>query len=73
MCEFYADGTPRDYAKERAAYDERCKAIASAANALRRNELSRIAARFEFESDQYMTAEQKAERYLQTGQISPRY
>ena len=36
-------------------------------------ELSRIAARFEFESDQMLTWREKAELYERTGYVSARY
>ena len=52
---------------------ERSQALATAARGARAAELARIAARFEFESDQYATATEKAAAYLETGRIAPRF
>ena len=65
-------GIMRDLDAERKAYESRCNAIRLACDALRRNEIARVSARFEFESDEFYTADEKAELFVNTGQILPR-
>ena len=55
--------------KDRAFWDSMGPRLAVARNA----ELSRIAARFEFESDEMLTWQEKAQAYLDTGHVSARY
>ena len=54
-------GLVRDGDDERERYKKRCDAIAYSAAALRRAELERIIAKYELESDEFGTAEEKAD------------
>ena len=57
-------GLKRDWIAERATERAKAATIALAAAAQRRNTIARICARYELESDEFYTAEQKASRYL---------
>ncbi len=54
-------------------WETKWRTVAAAARGARAAELARVAARFEFESDQFQTAEEKAAAYLKTGRIAPRF
>ncbi len=56
----------RDYARK-------TEQLRLAAIGQRENEIARTCARFEFESDEFKTAREKAVEYLNTGHISARY
>lgn len=60
-------GQPRNYAAERAEYDRRCNAIAGAAAGARAHHIGRVCARFELESDEFSTAEDKAADLIRRG------
>jgi hypothetical protein len=66
LCRYHQEET-------QARWQRRQDAAANAASAARIAELARIAARFEFESDQFQTATEKAAEYLETGRIAPRF
>lgn len=53
-------GIWRDFDEEKRCYASRERAIRLAAMAHKRNDLARIMARHEIESDEFKTAEQKA-------------
>lgn len=57
-------GRTRDLVAERKAYDRRAAAIRGAANDQREREIMRICSRYELESDEFITREEKALRYL---------
>ena len=57
-------GLKRDSVTERAAEQSKARAVSGLAESARRSEISRICARYELESDEFYTAEQKALRYL---------
>jgi len=60
-------GLVRDYVQERIDYDKRCAAISAASHGARAAHIGRVCARFELESDEFYTAEQKAARLIATG------
>jgi hypothetical protein len=66
VCEWHA-------AQGRVQDHNRSEAIRSLLQHERAKERARICARFEFESDEYHTAEEKADLYKTTGTILPRY
>lgn len=53
-------GIMRDLEAEKIAYDKKCNAIARAVAGARAHQIGRVCARFELESDEFYTAEQKA-------------
>ena len=57
-------GIMRDLDAEQAAYRKREQAIHAAAIGLRDNEMARICAQHELESDEFLTREQKAREYI---------
>ena len=63
----------RDLKKESADHMRRWTEITLASQNHRKTERDRIKGRFEFESDEFMTSEEKAILYLKTGHVSPRY
>ena len=57
-------GIMRDLNQEARDYQKRCDAIRAASKAMRRNLIAQICAHHELESDEFLTAEQKALYYL---------
>jgi len=53
-------GLVRDADAEREEYEHRCKQVALASESLRMAEIYRVCARYELESDEFMTREEKA-------------
>ena len=66
-------GIMRDLEAEKLAYQKRSEAIREACHGLRNSELGRVCARYELESDEFMTAEDKALHVIQGGTIPARY
>ena len=59
----------RDLEAEERAYQRRAAAIRAAADYHKRAQLARIMARHELESDEFYTAEQKAQRLIDEGAV----
>ena len=57
-------GVVRNLTKERAREQHRSTQIRLAAHSARQHEIARMCARYELESDEFYTAEQKAMRYM---------
>lgn len=57
-------GIMRDLDAEMLTYQHREQQIALACDSLRRDEIMRICARYELESDEFFTREQKAQRII---------
>ena len=61
-------GIMRDLDAEAISYAHRTKQIILASNSLRQDHIARTCARFELESDEFQTREQKAIRMLESKQ-----
>jgi len=57
-------GLIRDEIADRARERAKAETVRKAARGARQNAIARICARYELESDEFLTAEQKAARYL---------
>ena len=57
-------GIMRDLDAERKSYEFRSKQVRLAAESLRLGEIDRVCGRYELESDEFYTREQKAAQYI---------